>query len=820
VLFRLPFWGRDRRASLAAEERLFWSILLSLGVSLSTTLLLAAAGRYSFSRVLIVDVAIAAVLAGCGRLRLRLGPGAPGPGVTALVPLALILIGTMRFLPPSEYVIGGKDPGTYVNEGVQIAQRGALVVHDPLVAAVPPFARPLFFPRHTLITDVAVPEGRLYYSRFMGFFISNIDEGATVGQFPHLLPASMALGYGIDGLSGVRRTIGVWAILGVLAVYFAGARMFGPLVGGAAAALLTLHVIQVWFARYPNAELVMQALVFAAILASARAHVDGDSFFAPVSAALLGLMLFLRFDAVLAIAGVLAGLALGVLTGTRIRKTFVAGLVAAGALAAVYMLGPMRAYIDLPIVFLVNLQAWQMWAVALGAALVVAAIAVGARMPRTGRVVFRAAPAALAISIIAAALYAVFLRQPGGRLAAYDAYALRTFTDWYLTLPGLLAALIGFALACGGSFWRGPALFTVAATYGFFFFYKAHIVPQQFWMARRFLPVVLPAAMIFMAAAAFAGSRHGRPLRRAIGGAIGLTFLALVAAHYARASRPLLDHVEYAGIIPKLEQLASQVHDDDLLVVESREASDTYVLGVPLAFIYARQVLPLTTRVPDKAAFGAFMDWAHTRYRRILFLGGGGTDLLSRRWTVRPIAGDHFQVPEYESALNAYPRGVRHKDFDYTLYEFRAASPEDAGRPFDLDVGFQDDLHVLRFHAKEPTEGRTMRWSRDVSYISVPSVAPTTHEVTLWLADGGRPPAVPRADVTVFLANEPLGTVRVDSTFRPYSLPVPAALAARLAAAGEPVQLKLTTTVWNPEQVLGTPDNRDLGVMVDRVAVR
>jgi hypothetical protein len=214
------------------------------------------------------------------------------------------------------------------------------------------------------------------------------------------------------------------------------------------------------------------------------------------------------------------------------------------------------------------------------------------------------------------------------------------------------------------------------------------------------------------------------------------------------------------------------------------------------------------------------MDWAHTRYRRILFLGGGGTDLLSRRWTVRPIAGDHFQVPEYESALNAYPRGVRHKDFDYTLYEFRAASPEDAGRPFDLDVGFQDDLHVLRFHAKEPTEGRTMRWSRDVSYISVPSIAPTTHEVTLWLADGGRPPAVPRADVTVFLANEPLGTVRVDSTFRPYSLPVPAALAARLAAAGEPVQLKLTTTVWNPEQVLGTPDNRDLGVMVDRVAVR
>ena len=35
------------------------------------------------------------------------------------------------------YVLGGKDPGGYVNEGVQIAQRGALVAADPVIAAVP-----------------------------------------------------------------------------------------------------------------------------------------------------------------------------------------------------------------------------------------------------------------------------------------------------------------------------------------------------------------------------------------------------------------------------------------------------------------------------------------------------------------------------------------------------------------------------------------------------------------------------------------------------------------------------------------------------------
>ena len=107
----------------------------------------------------------------------------------------------------------------------------------------------------------------------------------------------------------------MWAILGVLAVYFAGRRLAGAPAAWAAAALLTLNVVQVWFARYPNAEMVMQALLFAALLAHARAHVDGDRFFAPVAGALLGLLLFLRFDAVLGIAGVLAALALGVLAG-------------------------------------------------------------------------------------------------------------------------------------------------------------------------------------------------------------------------------------------------------------------------------------------------------------------------------------------------------------------------------------------------------------------------------------------------------------------------------------------------------------------------
>jgi hypothetical protein len=811
VIFRLPWLDRDRRAALDAEERFFWAIVLSIAVSLSIVLGLAAFQRYSFSRLLIGDVVVAAAAAAVARGRLRFGAAARRPGMSALIAVALVLVAAWRFFPPSEYIIGGKDPGTYMNEGIQIAQRGALVIRDPVVAAVPPPSRDLFFPAH----------GRTEYygTRFMGFFLQDPAAGTVIGQFPHLFPASIAIGYGLDGLTGARRTVGVWAMLALLAVYFTGTRLVGRTAAAAACALLALHAIEVWFARYPNAEVVMQALLFAALLANARAHVDGDRFFAPVAATLLGLLLFLRFDAVLGVAGVLAGLVLGVFNGQRPRAAFMAVFAAWAALAALYMLGPMRAYAILPVVFLSNFPWWQYVLLAVVGAAAVAAMAFGSRAPRLSADVVRWTPAVVIGALWVLAVYALFFRHPAGKLAMHDAYALRMFTNFYLTLPALIAALVGLAVVGRRGFWRDPSLMATVTIFCCFFFFKIRIVPDHFWMTRRFLPVVLPAALLFAAAAALAGARGGWKGTGAVRSLIGIVFVALLAAHYARVSRPLLAHVEYAGLIPRLEQLAGTIRDDDLVVAESRDSgSDVHVLALPLAYIYARQVLVLNNARPEKVAFAAFLDWARTRYRRVLFIGGGGTDLLSYRYGVRSLASERFQVPEYDAPLNAFPRFVRQKEFDFGVYELTPPEPR-AGLGFDLDVGVRDDLHVLRFYAKEQTEGRSFRWTRRTSYLSV-TLNPSSAEVTLWMNDGGRPRSVAPAEVSVFLHNQLLGSIRVRSGFAPYTLPIPTDLARRAADFGDPVELRFVTATWNPHEVLGTPDDRDLGVMVDRVAVK
>jgi hypothetical protein len=192
VIFRLPALDRDKRAALAAEERLFWAVIISVAISTSLVLTLAAVHRYSFGRLLIGNLAIAGLAAAAARFRLTFGTAAPRVGLTALLPLALIVLGIWRFFPASEYVMGGKDPGTYMNEGIQIAQRASLVSKDPVVASLPAFARPLFFPISS--------QAGVYSVRFMGFFVRNPDTGEVVGQFPHVFPSSIAIGYGLDGL--------------------------------------------------------------------------------------------------------------------------------------------------------------------------------------------------------------------------------------------------------------------------------------------------------------------------------------------------------------------------------------------------------------------------------------------------------------------------------------------------------------------------------------------------------------------------------------------------------------------------------------------
>lgn len=822
LIFRISVAARENRAGLAAEERAFWAVVISTACSSAIALALAAAACYSLERLVAADLLLSMLVVGAWRQHLLYRGTARAPRWSALVPLALVVLGWSLFFPTAEYVMGGKDPGTYINEGIAIARGGSLLVREPVVASLPVWSRDLFFPSY---------QNPTYYSlRFMGFFLIDPSAGTVVGQFPHLYPVWIAIGYGLDGVPGALHAVGAWAILGLLAVYFTGVRLVGRAAAATAAVLLAICLVQVWFARYPNSEIVAEAILFAAILSFARAHVDDDRFFAPVAGMLFGLLVFLRIDTVLALAAV--GLTAGLLlTGARrIRAVFLLPLVLVLGAGWLYYATLMRPYAELPMIFAANLQPAHL-ALAAGGLVGLLAFLVAARSRTAGPLLRTWAPRALALLLLAGAAYGYFLRAPTGRLAWHDAMSLRTFT-WYLPPAALAAAVLGYTLLCWRRFWRDPLLLVTIAVYAFFVFYKIRIWPEHFWMARRFVPVILPSAMLMLSALAWYDAwRPGGPAPsaprdketapgclRILRLVLPAVFLLLVGLSLCRATTPILRHVEYAGFISGLEDLARRFTDDDLVLVESRASGgDLHIFAPPLSYIYNRNILVLHSPTPEKPSLRRFLAWARTKYRHVYFIGMGGSDLRSRSIAAEPVGRLPIEVPEYESLRNQYPTHVRVKHFDFGIYRLLQETSAPGG--FSLDVGSLDDVSVLRFHAKQRQDQVTYRWSRDISYVALPGLGPGVSSVRLSLSNGGRPVTVEPAKVSISLDDRPLGEAVVTQDFHTYSFAIPPDLAAAIAAKDDPARLKIACNTWNPRAALGIPDDRDLGVMVDRVDV-
>ena len=297
-------------------------------------------------------------------------------------------------------------------------------------------------------------------------------------------------------------------------------------------------------------------------------------------------------------------------------------------------------------------------------------------------------------------------------------------------------------------------------------------------MTRRFVPIILPSALLLAAFAAVGGTRGGWRGARHLRPLLGWVFLALLGASYARASRPVAAHIEYQGMIPHVEKLAGLIGDDDLAIVESRDAgSDVHTLGLPLAYIYGRQVLVLNSAQPDKPTLAEFLEWAHTVRRVLLHRRRRHRPALHR--VRRPFDRQRtFPAARVRLARQRVPavrpaQGVR---FRRLRVHAAAAAIRPVVRP-----RRRHERRPARasFHAKETSsEGRTFRWTRATSYFAVTTLPPDAREVTVTMSNGGRPAGAAPAVVEVYLHGQLLGRATPTGDFEPYSFAIAPALAA------------------------------------------
>ena len=230
-------------------------------------LLLAEFGRFHLSLLSMMMLVIAILLIARQRHRLQITSNtnhknlAAGVGFLILLAAYIAMIGS-----PFEYVVGGRDHGVYVNTGIQIARSGGIFFKDAAILEVPAASR-------AALTN---PEVRLYTAGFpgtwsegqhlVGLTIRDVDQGVYAPHAFHLYAALFAVFFAAGGVFATFWVTPILALIGWAAIYAVARRVFGWQIGLLTLLLLTASVTQLWFAQYPSAEILIQALFWTALL--------------------------------------------------------------------------------------------------------------------------------------------------------------------------------------------------------------------------------------------------------------------------------------------------------------------------------------------------------------------------------------------------------------------------------------------------------------------------------------------------------------------------------------------------------------------------
>ena len=164
-----------------------------------------------------------------------------------------------------------------------------------------------------------------------------------------------------------------------------------------------------------------------------------------------------------------------------------------------------------------------------------------------------------------------------------------------------------------------------------------------------------------------------------------------------------------------------------------------------------------------------------------------------------------FGTYEWERTYDRAPRAPQFQSLHFSLSRFVA--PEDLQVPPlpEVDVGGSDDVVVSGFFGKEILDNAlTYRWSGTCGAIYFPGLSPGRPG-----GDRVRRRAARRWRRCGVAVRSGPGLVPAGPGFDTFRLPLPQALPAG------PLVLRFDVAPWRP----GERDGRELGIMVDRVAV-
>ncbi len=811
----VAFLNGENKVRLTLGEQLYLTLAGSLVVSGWIGLTLAELSRFTPVNIAGVVGALVGLTAVLFRKRLRLSIGTRDVRELAVV-AALFGFTLVAYFPPFEYILGGRDPGIYVNTGFHLAREGNLKFTDPVLETIPKEDRALFFR-----VDKEIPDWN--HLKFQGFLLENPDTAKVVPHGLHLFPTWIGIAAALFQMKAGLYATPFFAMMGGLGLFFALRRLFGLEVALWASGFLTVLQVQIWFARYPNSEVVVQFLYVTCLLSLYFMEEERSSTAGVFGGMALAATLFARMENVLFL------LPLGLFFGWKRLKNDLGrpelGFLGGFTVLALHA-GLHDRLVSWPYVSsILGRHYWRFlgdnlwWVAVFALAGLALADAAGRKFPKRwlDAIVSERARLAAAAFIFALAAFTYFVRPfwHGPRTAPHDAEAFLRMS-WYLYPVGLSLAVSGAMTLIVRARKTQVFFLLTGLTFSLFFFYKVRVWHDHYFAMRRFIPVILPSLMACIGV--FLVSLQWDKKRWLSWGSRGAAMLLLLL--YASEGRKLWatgGHEEFPGSLRFVSELARYIGDDDIVIFPRREG--LHMLELPLSELEGKNVLEFYSLKPPRKELEHLLVQWRDQYRDVYFVTNYKIS-LSGLFT-RHVEDFWFATSKYEYGYTERPRGPEPFHLRFTLS--KAVDLEELSMRVpqlpELDVGGSDDLQVAWFHEKElDEEGTSYRWSQRVSTVFLPAVGAGTREVELTIS-GALDEGAPRHPVEVALDDEVLGTITPGRGFDTYRFELPEALSRREPASF--AILTLSTPTWRPSNLVeGASDVRELGVRVDTIRVR
>jgi hypothetical protein len=597
--------------------------------------------------------------------------------------ILLLMIAAFSFARPAEYVVGGGDAGVYVNWAADIARNGALLPSDPLTAQ-------LSVEHYDGFLRAQPPTTETDYLRFPGFYLSETEQGQLIPQFYPLQAISLAVAYSVADVWGALFMTPLWGVLGVWAFYlFARLFLRWPL-AFLTSLLLIVTPLQLYFARYPTAELLTQYLIWSGLWGFTRYTTSTQlrPLWGLTAGLAIGMVFLARIDA-LPVLLLPAAWAIYLTVARKWRQEEAwfwipfLGVFAYAVFHAFWYAYPYTYNTYAGVLPLIRRLAMPLLALVGVSAGVAASFWLWGRrrklMPQQLDAMWKTIRIGGAIAVVLLMLYAYFVRPYLGATAMANYWYAQTqipITNhenlvrlgWYLTPIGIGLAAAGFCVLILFGPWRFLWPWAlIGGAFSFLYIYNILNNPFHIYAMRRYVPVVLPTFVF--AGGVFLAWLWDRPHYRRVMRTIAVLGFGAWMAGMLVNGRLIWAHAEYAGVTHQIEAVAARFPQNAILLfVDPAPVGQGVVVGTPLHFLHDLPSYDLQEEhLSEDVLLAQIDDWQTQGYAPYLLVAPGAELPLSAQW-LTALAPIHITYPFLEASYDHPPSYIQQVDISMDVY--------------------------------------------------------------------------------------------------------------------------------------------------------